>query len=278
MAARKKPQPIVPASLALSNVIPVRRDQDHRYWIETQWGEREALSVTRTLVEQNLVDDEFFTDLGRGRGKLVHFFCERIFTNTLGPLELPDHVAGYLVALRKFLDKYAPTILLTEAIRASELRMYAGGLDLVCRNLAGIGSGEVVIEIKTSNPTPWHGLQLAPYANLYAGPKWLNVGRFGLYLKPTGGYRFKQYDDVRDLDRFFNALELLHWRVTNGSSIKPYGRRSSPEGFGGIESDNVVDDEAGGYGTDSLDLDPAGWFDYSGSVEEPDHGDRSDDR
>jgi hypothetical protein len=150
----------------------------------------------------------------------VHYFCERIATNRLGPIGVPDAVVGYLTGLRRFLDKHAPTIHGAEIIAADLPRLFAGGIDLDCALLGG----PAVVEVKTSNPTAWHGLQTAPYAYLLDGPRWMNRARFGLYLTERGGFRLKQYDDHMDLERFFDALNVLHWRVRHGSYDRPYGK------------------------------------------------------
>jgi hypothetical protein len=211
--------------------VSLERDEQHRYWILDRKGRREALGVTRTLIEANLVDDTYFTDRARGRGKLVHLFAEMILTNTLDrPVDAS--VVTYLMGLRKFLDKYAPTVHGAEIMRGHATRLLAGTCDLE----VSILGGEATIEIKTSTPSPWHGLQLAPYCFLKEGTDWLSRGRFGLYLNERGGFRLKEFDDHTDLDYFFRAHELLHWRVKHGSHERPFGRRiDNGAGAGSIE-------------------------------------------
>lgn len=176
--------------------------------------------MTRTLVEANLVDDEYFSERARGRGKLVHLFAEMIMTNTLNrPVD--SSIVGFLIALRKFLEKYAPTVNGAEVMLAHLFRLLAGTVDLDVLLLGG----PAVVEIKTGTPADWHGLQLAPYAFLLDGTKWLQRARFGLYLNERGGFRLKEYDEYSDLDTFFRAHEMLHWRVKHGSFERPYGRK-----------------------------------------------------
>lgn len=198
----------------------VERDEQHRYWIINDAGKREALGVTSSLVSANLVDDTYFSDRARGRGKLVHDFADRILSGTLNrPIDAAALMP--LTGLRKFLDKYSPKVVGTEVVLAHEDRLLAGTCDLDVEILGG----KAVVEIKLSTPTAWHALQLAPYAFLLDGPKWLSRGRFGLYLNDRGGFRLKEYDAASDLDYFFRAFELLHWRCRHGSNERPYGRR-----------------------------------------------------
>lgn len=228
--------------------LRVRRDDDHRYWLHCGSGvEREALSVTRTIVEANLVDDTYFTDVARGRGKIVHAFVERMAIDSLADVIIPEYLLGWLTAFRRFLDRYAPTVNAAEVIAANVGRLVAGTIDL---DLVLMG-GAAIVEVKTSDPSPWHGLQTAPYAWLRYGPHWLDVARFGLHLKPSGGFRLKQHERLDDLDRFLNAADLLHWRIEHGTHGRPFGRRANGEyGDTGLAG-NVVDGTSGEWRTPS---------------------------
>lgn len=211
-------------------IIDLERDADHRYWFRRHGAaeRQEAIGVTRSLIESNIVDDTYFTDLARGRGRLAHVVAERILTNTLtAPIDAA--ILPQMVALRKWLDRYGPIVRNAEVMIVNPNRLLAGTLDIDVE----IEHADAVVELKLSEPTPWHGLQLAAYAYLLDGPNWMRRQRFGLYLKPTGGYRFKEYDDVTDLDYFLRAHELLHWRIKHGTYDKPYGRRV---GNGGTDS------------------------------------------
>lgn len=219
----------------------IERTEDHRYFRIEHGAREEYLSTTRAIVEANLVDDDFFTDAGRLRGRLVHTFVERIASNTLDrPIDTT--VLPYLIGFRKVLDRERPTVIATESVIGNAARRYAGTIDLELRQ----GRRDLIWEIKTGQPEPWHGLQLAAYAYLKAGPKWLDVERFGLYLNASGGARLKQYDDAADLDAFFWCLNLLHTRVKWGSYDRPYGRRRDRFGTtGGHISGPATDDHFG---------------------------------
>jgi hypothetical protein len=236
----------------------IERTDDHRYFFVDARGRHEALGVTRTLIEANLVDDEYFNDLGRGRGKLVHEFAERLATNTLSkPIDVS--ALGYMRAFRRFLDEYGPEVHGAEVVLGHVARRLAGtcDLDVVMRG------SKAVVDIKTGSPSDWHGLQLAPYAFLLDGVPWMKRARFGLYLKETGGFRIKEYDEISDLDYFFRAHELLHWRVNHGSFEKPYGRKPiagvgdyvAGRGSSGTGIDDVYIED--GDGRDRLYGDPA---------------------
>lgn len=227
----------------------IERDEQHRYWNVDRFGRQEMLGVTRTIVSAGLVDDSYFTDLSRGRGKLVHFFCERIATKQPIDVGIHQSVVGYLVALRKWLDRFAPTINGAEVIKGDLVRLLAGQVDLDLSKMLG---SKAVVEVKTSEPTAWHGLQLAPYAYLLDKKKWIDRARFGLYLKPNGNYRMKEYDNHRDLDTFLEAHSMLMWRVRHGSYERPYGRREfNPDSRTTDSSGPIPDGEAGIWRSDS---------------------------
>lgn len=199
----------------------VERDGDHKYWLtRVEGGPREqAIGVTRTLVEANLIDDTYFSDKARGRGRMVHHFVERIATNTLDkPIDVS--VLGQLIGFRKFLDTFAPEVHNAETILINPNRLLAGTIDLDVT----IGHAKAVIEIKPSSPVPWHSLQLCAYSFLLDGPKWMQRQRLGLYLSARGGFRLKEFDEPSDLDYFLRAHELLHWRIKHGSHERPYGK------------------------------------------------------
>lgn len=222
----------------------IERTEDHRYFITSGADRIEAVSTTRAIVESNLVDDEFFTDEGRMRGKVVHSYVEQIATNTLNrPIDVA--ILGYLTALRSALDRERPKIIGAEVVLGNLARLFAGTIDLE----AIWKKFDAIYEVKTSPFEPWHGLQTAAYAYLKAGPKWMKVKRFGLYLRASGGFKLHEFDDHPDLDYFFRALDLLHWRIERGTHDRPYGRRSRTgshrSGFvvAGDDEFPAVDDE-----------------------------------
>lgn len=231
-------------------MVAVSRDELHRYWIaEPSGAVHQALGVTRALVGAGLVDDTYFSDRVRGRGKLAHVFAQKLATNTLdGPIDAA--ILPYMIGLRRFLDKYGPTIHNAEVMLGNLARLLAGTVDLDVTMLGGPGA----VELKLSQPTQWHGLQLAPYSYLLDGAKWLGRARWGLYLTERGGYRLKEYDDPTDLEVFFRAHELLHWRVKHGTYERPYGRSER----GSDNGDHALHDEDRDGGS-RLDGDLARW-------------------
>lgn len=222
----------------------IERTADHRYFLIERGDREELVSTTRCIVEANLVDDEFFSEAGRLRGRLVHSFVERIATKTLDrPIDAT--ALPYLIGFRKALDREKPKVIAAEAVYGNRARRYAGTIDLD----VVVARRPTFWEVKTTQPAPWHALQLAAYAYLKYGPKWLNCDRFGLYLNASGGYRLKQYDDPSDLDAFFWCLNLLTKRIAWGSYERPYGRRSiQPIAVGtGTDDSAIPDDDFGNW-------------------------------
>lgn len=213
--------------------MKIERNADHRYFVIERNVRREMIGVTRSLIAANLVDDEWFNDAGRARGQLVAHFAEKIATNTVD-VPIPESITGYLVGLRKFLDKYGPKVICAEVIMADPARQLAGTVDL---ELAGLLGSDATVDIKTGSPSPVHGLQLAAYAYLKARSKWMSRRRFGLYLTASGGFRLREYDDVTDLDVFFRVHDTLRWRIAHGSFERPYGRSEPRMSEPGVSED-----------------------------------------
>lgn len=233
----------------------IERDDQHRYWCLTPQGREEYLGVTRCLVESNIVDDSYFTDIARGRGKIVHFFAEHIVMNRPLLYEIHDGVVGYITALRHFLDRLGPEILDAETIMASDLRKLAGQRDIRLKMQGATGT----LEIKTGAYAKWHPLQTAAYAYLERGPQWLSEARWSLHLTASGGFSLKEHTDHTDLDYFFRTYELLQWRIRHGTWERPYGRRGAS--YGEREHSGRADvDFTNGFGIGS-DADPSdtGW-------------------
>lgn len=229
--------------------MSVERTDDHRYFITSGTDRIEAVSTTRVIVESNLVNDAYFTDESRLRGKIVHSFVEQIATNTLNrPIDVA--ILGYLQALRSALDKEKPNVIGAEVVLGNLARLFAGTVDIE----AIWKKFDAIYEVKTSGAEPWHALQTAAYAYLKAGPKWMKIKRFALYLRANGSARLIEHDDHRDLDYFFRALEMLQWRIERGTYERPYGRNRIDGGNGtgsvgsgfrdaGIAGLPIVDDE-----------------------------------
>lgn len=226
--------------------MKIERDDQHRYFVTMRNVRREMIGVTRSLIAANLVDDEWFNDAGRARGQLVAHFAEKIATNTVD-VPIPESITGYLVGLRKFLDKYGPKVICAEVIMADPARQLAGTVDL---ELAGLLGSDATVDIKTGAPEDWHGLQTAAYAYLSKRATWMSQRRFGLYLSATGGFRLKEYDAVEDLDAFFRVHDTLRWRIAHGSFERPYGRSEldtrtrvlddDRDGRDGIDGDSII--------------------------------------
>ena len=135
-------------------------------------------------------------------GTRVHQWCR------YGPEPgepIPEQVAPYFAAWEAFAGAVTVTIEAHETIVSAADYWYAGIVDI----LAFVSGSPAVIDIKTSDPQPWHALQTAAYAR--AAPRH-NRKRYGLYLRDNGTYKFIEHTDRRDFDVFAAALTLNAWR------------------------------------------------------------------
>lgn len=203
-------------------------EHDHRYWFNSaDMPSTELFSVTRTLNEANLVDDEWFSELAAERGTLVHALAELYARGTLDRLTVDPALAGYLRAVEAFYQSHYPTMLWEqpqlhhiERIAFDRVRRAAGTLDFCWEH----GLRRRLYDFKTSTPTPWHGLQLAAYAWLAYGHEWVAVERYGVYLKSSGRFALERFDDHSDLQIYLNALDNMNWRARHGRSDRLYGK------------------------------------------------------
>ena len=95
---------------------------------------------------------------------------------------------------------------------------YAGTIDRlgVFHNPDTGLSEQAIIDIKTSDPHDWHGVQLAGYhlaarsEGLIPTPGWMETvpacGRYAVYLRDDGTYRLRRYDSPEDTRVFLQQL------------------------------------------------------------------------
>lgn len=196
-------------------------------------GNREVPSVTRTLDHSGLVDFSMVrkeilerkSRIGTEVHKAIHYYLE----NSLDPSSLDDSVLGYL---QSFIQLRNHGILVPELIEyqtVGELDGLPFGMKL---DLAGIFNGfEAILDLKTGDPQPHHGVQLAGYCigtphKILTTPmaKFARRRRFGIYLKADGAMpKVVPYTDQRDFRVFAAALEITHCKMGQGKKIQPIG-------------------------------------------------------
>lgn len=185
---------------------------------------REFISTTTALKEVGLSpqypDRAFFA---AWRGTKVHVAVEKLLTANLDDAGVQalfaslDDVAGrgYLAAFLKFLRECRFELCVENGIKLAEktvfhpLYGYAGQLDIA----GAVNAMRAIVDVKTGVPMPWHGPQTASYAMGLWGEE---TKRYGLYLKPTGAYKLKLYEDPSDFSVFTSAVVVAQWKRLHG--------------------------------------------------------------
>lgn len=126
--------------------------------------------------------------------------------------------AGCLEQWIRFRREYCFIPDLIEHRVAHPILGYAGTVDRIGRYWRTDDDGkrrqyQVILDIKTGDPSPWHGLQLAGYAAAAGLDR--NVVRFGVYLRENT-YHVEEYFDPNDLTVFMGALAGQNWKERHG--------------------------------------------------------------
>lgn len=135
------------------------------------------------------------------RGTRVHQWCRY---GCEDGETVPDEVAGYYAGWQKFLTDTNFVAMHWETIASDATYWYAGTIDI-----GGLFPRVVaMLDIKTSEPQPWHALQTAAYQRCLLAPG----KRFALYLKENATYKLVEHTNRRDFDVFAAALLLNAWK------------------------------------------------------------------
>ena len=157
--------------------------------------------VSTVIQEAGLVDTTWFTEFAADRGTYVHQACALWDQDNLDEEQLDPQIKPYLEAYKSFRSKVSVPWLSIEETKVDRVLGYAGTPDRVAKDL--------LVDLKTGSPLPFHGAQLAAYAML-SFPTVAAVKRFGLYLSNDGTYRYVPYKDRADYDVWRAALTIYH--------------------------------------------------------------------
>jgi hypothetical protein len=157
--------------------------------------------ITQMLEATGHVDSTWFTAEARDRGTAVHRLCADLDHEALEPSDLDekDPYRNYLLAYAQALQIIRPTILDIEVPAVHVVHRYGGRPD----RRAIVYGLQAVLEIKSGDPEKAHPIQCALQAILVAPELQLPpevIGRFALYLKPTGKWKLEYFTRRRDFD------------------------------------------------------------------------------
>lgn len=183
------------------------------------WG-KVVPSVTQILHAVGIIDDTWFKEEHRIRGRYVHRMILYEERQVLDERTVDPRLRGYLEAYRRFIAEHEPgPCLLIEQPLADPVLGYAGTPDQV-RILRNDHS---LIDHKTGISLPWHPIQTAAYnvlvreqATIWPADQAVPIPkRYGLYLHKDGKYDLHQHtDNPRDWKRFKAALTIAKFKET----------------------------------------------------------------
>jgi hypothetical protein len=125
---------------------------------------------------------------------------------------LDQSYVNYVVAARKFLRELEVKVLVSEYRMGDEAMKVAGTLDvlgIIKRNTWVVDWKAVAMVPRTAGP------QTAAYDWLYRrqmGGGSRPMKRAAVQLLPNGEYKLYPFEDTRDLNVFFSALNIWHFR------------------------------------------------------------------
>lgn len=157
-------------------------DATHTYTVDG----KVVPSVTQILHDLGLADAMHYTQEAAERGSAVH---EAVRMIEAGILHLESFrqdtvLYPYLMAWHSFREQSGFIVKETETIRFHETMRYAGTIDLLAEY-----KGKCLIDIKSGSIMPWHGLQLAGYAEMEEGVK----HRYILELRNDGKWSLHEH-------------------------------------------------------------------------------------
>lgn len=163
-------------------------------------------SVTQVLECVGLLDTQWFTDYHRWRGSAVHMACHYLDEGALDWNTVQSEYSGHVAAYSQFKKDTGFEPEMIEKPLYCPTWRFAGTPDRV-----GLLNGRrAVIDLKNVSSAPAYQLQTAGYAWL-AGPR--QALRFTLHLKPDGAYKLQKHDNADDVQDFFAALRITHWKM-----------------------------------------------------------------
>ena len=162
-------------------------------------------SVTTILGAEGFYNPKVFTEGSADRGTEVHLLTQQMDegTKTINALMLHP-LYSYAEAWMKFKRDTGVEILFCEVMVGGKDLGAAGMVD----RFAKIRGQDYILDIKSGQKMPWHGIQTAGYKYLSRRP----CRRAYVYLKPTGKYEFTEHGDRYDETVWKAALISYRWK------------------------------------------------------------------
>lgn len=179
--------------------------QSHTYRV----GNQVIISVTQAIKMAGLINNEWFTEESRNRGRIVHLATQFDDEGDLDEATIDPMILPYVEAARKFkADTGFKPELIEQRIYHPTFG-YAGTVDRV----GTMGKHRVVLDYKSGVVPFWCRLQTAGYSGaMEHGSQYL---RYGVQLKPDATYKISAYEpkdfrnDVGDFMAVLRTSQIL---------------------------------------------------------------------
>lgn len=186
--------------MTITEKQPVQFDEKtHTYTVDG----RVVPSVTQVLKSAGLVDDRWFNEGARDRGRIVAVAIELHSKGELGTV--PDGYQGYVDAWKKFLAETGFVPSSVEQPICHEHYGYAGTPDSIGRFRDG---ALTIVDVKTGADASHYALQTAGYGLMLCSIP----DRCCVFLSADGKYKMRPHKNPRDRDVFLAALKIVHWQ------------------------------------------------------------------
>lgn len=167
------------------------------------------------------------------RGKMVHAATALFDRGYLDWDSLDDRILPYVEAYRCFLlEKRAVPLEIELAVQNDEPG-YCGTLDRIYDKSALWSTGELAVDIKTTEAAPVTRLQTMAYALAYGKP----IKRGFVALKKDGTYDADVYDtDEADKAAWLACLQVVNWKKEHHQLGRKTLIRAKEHVQGGVEA------------------------------------------
>lgn len=182
--------------------------ETHEYF----FNGRKVPSVTGILKEVGLIDDEWFTEEARERGKAVHAATELLDRDDLDWDSLHPKIEPYVKAYQNFKKDTGFIPELIEHRVYNHDYNYAGTLD---RTGIFPNGEKVILDIKSGPISGWAALQVAAYDYCLAQAR----QRMALQLKNDGTYKVKSFKGLNDINIFVSAAVIVNWKLNQQKGV-----------------------------------------------------------
>lgn len=193
------------------------RDSDHTYWLD----EKRIFGTTDVIKANGLMSGaDFFTELGRDRGKAIHAACELLFWDNLDWSTVDKRIEGFVTSCAEYVahSKFKPRRTEHQAFHPQLL--YAGAWDADGDSLQ---IEDFLFDLKSGGKEKWHGVQTSAYKEL-AAVNGIKIKRRGsLYLQENGSMaKLYLHEDRNDFKVFQSALRILQKEEQTRMELEPY--------------------------------------------------------